>query len=193
MPVIKPTVSKELLLGVHQAEAMHNFIMETIPHDLILDTDEKTLVTALYSLVQEHHGAILYLLRTGRFDGSALALTRPLIDAAYRAHWIYSCARPEIIQRIRAGEDCYPGLLNMADAIEAKMATDGLFTSINPYIKALHGYTHGGLEQLGRRFDAEGHVRPTYRDGEKQGGHQKYDCAPYSSGHRLVSAYCRFD
>lgn len=42
-----------------------------------------------------------------------------------------------------------------------------MFASIAPYINALHGYTHGGLEQLGRRFDATGDVRPNYGDGEK--------------------------
>jgi hypothetical protein len=31
--------------------------------------------------------------------------------------------------------------------------------------EVLHSYTHGGLQQLGRRF-REGEVRPNYRDGE---------------------------
>jgi hypothetical protein len=44
----------------------------------------------------------------------------------------------------------------------------GFFAAIAPHIAALHGYTHGGLEQLGRRFDAVGNVRPTYADGAKQ-------------------------
>jgi hypothetical protein len=57
-----------------------------------------------------------------------LALVRPLLDAAYRAHWIYSCAKPEIIERIKAGDDCYPGLINMAEAVDKKMDTDGFFT-----------------------------------------------------------------
>lgn len=169
MPLVKPAVSKELLQMIERAEVMHGFIQTTAPDRFVLDTDERMLVVALYSLVEEHHAAILYLLRAGQFDGSALALARPLVDAAYRAHWIYSCAKPEIIQRIKAGENCYPrAFIDMADAIEEKMATGGLFTSIKPYIQALHGYTHGGLEQLGRRFDGEGNVRATYTDGEKQ-------------------------
>jgi hypothetical protein len=45
---------------------------------------------------------------------------------------------------------------------------DGVFRSIDPAIRALHGYTHGGLEQLGRRFDAAGNVSPHYSDSEKQ-------------------------
>jgi hypothetical protein len=37
--------------------------------------------------------------------------------------------------------------------------TGGLFSQVMPYIASLHGYTHGGLEQLGRRFDENGNVK----------------------------------
>jgi hypothetical protein len=164
--MLKPHVSEDLLKNIIRAEALHGFIQITSPDRIIIDTDEKTLVAGLYSLVQEHHSAILYLLRAGQFGGSALTLVRPLLDAAYRAHWIYSCAKPDIIERIKAGEDCYPGLINMAEAVEKKMDTDGFFTTVSPYIKALHGFTHGGMEQIGRRFDDVGNVNPAYSDEE---------------------------
>jgi hypothetical protein len=166
--MLKPHVSGEVLQAILRAEAMHGVIQVTAPDRFILDNDEKILVVGLYSLVAEHHSAILYLLRGGGYGGSALALVRPLIDAAYRAHWIYSCAKPEIVERIKAGEDCYPGLINMAEAVEKKIDSDGFFTSVSPYIKALHGFTHGGIEQLGRRFDDSGNVSATYTDGELQ-------------------------
>jgi hypothetical protein len=170
MPIIEPpAVSKQLQDEIDKAEKMHGFIMTTIPDKFVGDPEEKLpLVAAIFSLIAEHHGAVLYLLKSGRFDGSALALVRPMIDGAYRAHWIYSCAKPEIIARIRKGENVYPGLINMATEIEKKLDTDGLFVSVAPYINGLHGYTHGGLEQLGRRFDSTGtEVRPNYSDGEK--------------------------
>lgn len=169
MPIIQPpAVSKQVQDEIHKAELMHEFILATSPDEFIGDTDQKLLVAAIYSLTFEHHGAILYLLKTGRFDGSALALVRPLIDGAYRAHWIYSCAKPDIVVRIKNGENVYPGLLNMATEIENKIDTGGIFTSIAPYINALHGYTHGGLEQLSRRFDAtRAAVQPNYSDGVK--------------------------
>jgi len=168
MPIIQPPlVSTQLRDEIHKAELMHDFIAATIPDKFVGDTDQKILVAAIFSLTSEHHGAILHLLKAGRFDGSAFALVRPLIDGAYRAHWIYSCAKPDIVARIKNGEDVYPGLINMATEIEKKIDADGMFASIAPYINALHGYTHGGLEQLGRRFDAAGDVRPNYADGEK--------------------------
>ena len=168
MPIIQPPpVSKQLQDEIHKAELMHDFITATIP-DAFVGTDQNVLVAAIYSLISEHHGAILYLLKSGRFDGSALALVRPLIEGAYRAHWIYSCAKPDIVVRIKNGENVYPGFINMATEIEKKIDADGMFASIAPYINALHGYTHGGLEQLGRRFDATGTaVKPNYGDGEK--------------------------
>ena len=55
----------------------------------------------------------------------------------------------------------------MAEAGERNVDAGGFFLTITPYINALHGYTHGGLEQLGRRFDAGGDIRPTYSVGEK--------------------------
>src|SRR6185312_11121226 len=152
MPIIPPPpVSKQLQDGIHKAELMHNLIQETIPDKFVGDTDQKIIVAAFFSLVSEHHGAILNLLKAARFDGSALALVRPLIDGAYRAHWIYSCASPDSVTRVKNGENVYPRFTNMADEIEQKVDTDGMFASIKPYINALHGYTHGGLEQLSHR------------------------------------------
>jgi hypothetical protein len=167
MPIIKPpVVSQKLLEEISKAERMHDFITATIPDKFSNDTDRKLLVAAIFSLSLEHHGAILHLLKAGGFDGSAFALVRPLIEGAYRAHWIYSCAKTDIVLRIKKGENVYPGLINMATEIDKKIA-DGMFASIAPYIDGLHGYTHGGLEQLGRRFDAAGSVRPNYVDDEK--------------------------
>jgi hypothetical protein len=168
MPAYQPTVSRELLAQIDRAEKMHDFVLANVPDRLVLDSDEKTVLVALLSLGIEHHGAILHLLKSGRFDGSAMALARPLIDCVYRALWLHCSRKAEHFASVRAGDSPYPGLPNMADAIDKALpATDGLFQPLKPFIAALHGYTHGGLEQLGRRFDAEGNVRATYTDGER--------------------------
>ena len=167
MPLLpQPTLSTKLTQAIERAEAMHGFAIQSLP-DTFTDENEDSLVAAFYSITEEHHAAILYLLRAGQFDGSAFTLARPLVDAAYRAHWLYACAKPEIVERIRKGENCYPGLINMANAIEKKLSTGGIFTSIAPYINSLHEFTHGGMEQLLRRFDAAGNVRPSYSDADK--------------------------
>jgi hypothetical protein len=167
MPVIRPSVNTDLQSYIGRAETMHGFIQKTIPDAFNADSDETILVAGFFSLVMEHHGAILYLLRAGQFDGSAFALVRPLIDGAYRAHWIYTCAKPKIIARIGAGEDVYPPLPNMAAEIEKRIDSGGFFPLIVPLINTLHGFTHGGLEQLARRFDESGNIRPSYSEAEK--------------------------
>lgn len=141
--------------------------IENTPGTFIDDGKELPLVAGLYSLSREHFSAILYLLRAGQFDGSAFALARPLVEAVYKATWLYSCAKDRTIKRIRSGEQCYPSLPDMADLVEERMQSEGIFSYIVPIIKSLHGYTHGGIEQLGRRFDQHGNVRPNYPDEEK--------------------------
>jgi hypothetical protein len=168
MPSYEVKIDKEILEQIAVAETMHNFVLESVPQRFLTDTDQKTIVVALFSLVVEHHGAILTLLKLGRFDGSAFALLRPLIDAVYRAFWVHYCAKPEHLAAIRKGDSPYPRLPNMADEVDKHMTyTGGLFSALKPHIKTLHGYTHGGLEQLGRRFDTSGNVQPNYAAGEK--------------------------
>jgi hypothetical protein len=167
MPFITPCISNEVLHEIRTAEEMRGSILATVPENFLGDTDEKLLVAGIFSLVMEHHGAILHLLKGGQFDGSAFALVRPLIEGAYRAHWIYACAKPDKVLRVKNGEDVYPGLINMATEVEKKTEAGGFFVAIAPYIQVLHGYTHGGLEQLGRRFNSAGDVRPDYGDAEK--------------------------
>ena len=168
MPSYAVKIDNEVLEQIAVAETMHNFVLESVPQRFLTDTDQKTIVVALFSLVVEHHGAILTLLKLGRFDGSAFALVRPLIDAVYRAFWVHYCARPEHLAAIRKGDSPYPGLPNMADEVDKHMSyTGGLFAALKPHVKTLHGYTHGGLEQLGRRFDPSGNVQPNYAAGER--------------------------
>jgi hypothetical protein len=57
-----------VLTRIGIAETMHDFVLSTVPHDLLLDADQKIVIAALFSLVIEHHGAILTLPRTSPFD-----------------------------------------------------------------------------------------------------------------------------
>ena len=118
---------------------------------------------ALYSLVEEHHSAILGLFKLGAYDGSALALIRPVIDAALRAHWTYSVATPDHLSKIRVNKATYPNDINrIAAEIDKKMKTGGIFSAIKTYVPTMHAYTHGGFEQLVYRFDENGDIRPNY-------------------------------
>jgi hypothetical protein len=64
---------------------MHTFIVANTPSSFVNDSDRKLFVAGLYSLALEHHSAISYLMRAGKFDGSAFALARPLVEASYKS------------------------------------------------------------------------------------------------------------
>ena len=55
---------------------MHNYVLGTVPQKLLLDTDQKTIIVALFSLVVEHHGAILKR-GIGCQFGAEIALEQP--------------------------------------------------------------------------------------------------------------------
>ena len=65
-------VTETVLNGIRRAGGMRNFILQTIPDKIIVDTEEKVLIVALFSLVLEHHGAILHLLKAGRLTAARL-------------------------------------------------------------------------------------------------------------------------
>jgi hypothetical protein len=168
MPIIpQPIISQDLRQEIERAEDMYASIISNTPDVFVSDNDEKMLVGIFYSLAREHFTAILYLLRAGQFDGSAFALARPLVEAAYKAHWLYCCAKPATVARIKAGGNCFPPFSDIAELIEKKMDAEGIFTFIAPLIKSLHGFTHGGMEQMARRINEHGDIRPNYDDNEK--------------------------
>ncbi len=55
----------------------------------------------------------------------------------------------------------------MMEAIDKVSGAD-FFAGMKGNVKVMHGFTHGGREQLGRRFDAEGNLRANYSDDEKK-------------------------
>jgi hypothetical protein len=56
----------------------------------------------------------------------------------------------------------------MAEAVEKELPAGGVYSSVVPFIKTLHGFTHGGIEQLARRYDVEGSLVENYSDEEKR-------------------------
>jgi Family of unknown function (DUF6988) len=140
---------------------IHEFVWDRIHGDLP-NTLRIQLFAGFMAVVLEHHDSILVLLKTQKNYGSAFALMRPLVEAAYRAQWMYTCASDQELESIRDGRNLYPGFKIMADEIEAKYGTDNFFGLMKDSWKSLSGYTHTGLEQLARRFDHNGAVIPSY-------------------------------
>lgn len=132
----------------------------------LLRTDRDEIVIALASLALEHVSSVLLLLSTDENNGSAFALARPTIEAALRAVWLYVGATDDQVLRARTGhKKAYRSLSEMSREIDRIQLTDGLFEHLVSEADGLHGLTHGGLEQVGRRFDKAGDVVPTYDEG----------------------------
>jgi hypothetical protein len=165
MPPAQLRLTQELEKQIATAENMHNLILVTSPPSIKMDTDIKQIAGAYFSLAVEHQASILILLRQNR-RGSALALMRPFVEAVFCGHWMIFCSKPQDIKKLKKHKSPYPEFPKMADEVESVAKTSGLFSSIKKEIKALHGYTHGGMEQLARRFDSKGNLSANYSDDE---------------------------
>jgi hypothetical protein len=167
MAILQPDLSPELRAELERAGAFHDFVMKTFPGTFTVADDRVNMLAAKTHLADDLYGSILYLLCAGGpYDGGAFALVRPLVEASVEAQWQFFCASDETFRRAYAGEDVDPGLPNMMDELDKKIG-DSVFAGLRANVRTLHGFTHGGLEQLGRRFDAEGNLRANYSDQEK--------------------------
>jgi hypothetical protein len=167
MAIVQPHLSPELRTELERAVAFDGFVRKTFPDTFIPADDRVTMLAAKTHLSDDLYGSIIYLLSAGGpYDGAAFALVRPLVEASVEAQWQFFCASDETFKRAYAGEDVDPGLPNMMQELD-KHIDDPVFAGLRGNVKTLHGFTHGGLEQLGRRFDAEGNLRATYSDKEK--------------------------
>jgi hypothetical protein len=125
--------------------------------------DRDVLLIAYWALVFDYHKAILYLL-PAEFFGAAFALLRPIVEVTVRAHFALICSLEDLAKIQR---DEYR--INFKEIGPKIDQAFGLGTFMEEFLKgaskALHSYTHGGILQVGRRFDGND-LKPRYRDDE---------------------------
>lgn len=167
MAIIQPALTPELRNELERANSLHILVMKTFPSTFTPADDRVNMLAAKTHLADDLYGSILYLLSAGGpYDGGAFALVRPLVEASVEGQWQFLCASEETFSRAYAGEDVDPGLRNMMDELDKRIG-DTVFAGLRANVKTLHGFTHGGIEQLGRRFDSKGNLRANYSDKEK--------------------------
>src|ERR1700686_2673338 len=113
--------------------------------------ERNLLLMALWSLVFEIHRAILCLI-DNKFFGAAQALERTLIEATIRAHVVVMGSDDDVKQIVK---DTYKTNFNtIRGEIDNAFGTGTLFEKFLDEAArvALHSYTHGGMQQIGRRF-----------------------------------------
>jgi hypothetical protein len=125
--------------------------------------DRNTPLMGYWSLGFEIHKAILHLIELGLY-GAAFALVRPLIECTIRAHLvIFVC--DEVLAQIR-NDEYRTNFGTVGKEIDDAFAIGDFFQGFLRGAKdALHGYTHIGTHQLGRRFRGADLV-PNYSEGE---------------------------
>jgi hypothetical protein len=136
---------------IAQAFELHDWATQRLD-GLDISRDRRILLAvSCYDVAIEHHIGIAALLPS-RINGSAFALVRPLFETFVRGVWLRHCATDEQI-------DQYVGdRLNLKfwQILEAVEKVDGFGDGVLSGLKknawrAMNSYTHGGIQQAGRR------------------------------------------
>jgi hypothetical protein len=116
-----------------------------------------------WSLVVDLHSGILLLLHNENHS-PALALVRPLVEAFLRLHVAINGTENQLAA-LKNGT-YQTDFAAVGKQIDEAYRVEPLF---GPFLQnskdALHGFTHGGLEQL-LRHRVEGEIRPNFPDSE---------------------------
>jgi hypothetical protein len=118
-------------------------------------TDSRTLtVIGFISLLVEHQQSILLLVMHD-YAGSATALARSVVEGAYRALWINLPATDEEVKKFNEKDQIHLGFGEIAAALDGAYRLEkGFFENFKTRTwKHLNSYTHGGMHQIGRRFN----------------------------------------
>jgi len=122
------------------------------------------LVWAYVAIAIGHHQAI-HSLVTQHLIASASALLRSQIETFFRGLWVNAVATEEQVNAIRGGSDKpFPVFRQMAEDLDAFYGADGWLRGFVDHWATLNGYTHSGLEQLGRQFRDDNTLGPNYPD-----------------------------
>lgn len=122
------------------------------------------LVWAYVAIAIDHHRAI-HSLASQHLIASASALLRSQIETFFRGLWVNAIATDEQVNAIRGGsEKPFPAFRQMATDLDTFYGADGWLQGFADHWAALNGYTHSGLEQLGRQFRDDNTVGPNYPD-----------------------------
>lgn len=136
---------------IDRAFELHDWVAKHLD-GLDISRDRRILLAvSCYDVVIEHHLGIAVLLRS-RINGSAFALVRPLFETFVRGVWIRHCATEDQIDRYVSDKHD----LRFGALLEAVEQVDGFREGVLSGLKknawrAMNSYTHGGIQQAGRR------------------------------------------
>ncbi len=116
------------------------------------DDPRTVTVIGFLSWLIEHQESILLLVMHDK-PGSASALFRPVVEGAYRALWINLPATDSQLQKFNEKDKIDLEFGEIAAALDTAYAMGTFFQDFKARAwKDLNSYTHGGMQQIGRRF-----------------------------------------
>ncbi len=132
----------------------------------VTKTHRDTLALAYWTILFEYHHGILTLVRTGN-PTSAFALLR-VFEEAFLKLFLVVCGTDRQVQAIWEGT-YNTDFAAVGAQIDEKLGKEPLFgPKMKGQIKALHGFTHSGFEQLIRQLkklpDGSSDIAPNYAD-----------------------------
>lgn len=136
---------------IEKAFELHEWIAGRLD-GLDISRERKVLLAvSCYDVVIEHHIGIATLLRS-RINGSAFALVRPLFETFVRGVWLRHCATEQDIDSYVSDrlDFKFRQLLEAVEKVDGFQ--DGVLSGLKKSAwRAMNSYTHGGIQQAGRR------------------------------------------
>jgi hypothetical protein len=134
----------------------------------VTKTHRDTLALAYWTILFEYHHGILTLVRTGN-PTAAFALLR-VFEEAFLKLFLVVCGTDPQVQAIWEGT-YNSDFAAVGALIDEKLGKEPLFgPKMRGQIKALHGFTHSGFEQLVRQLkklpDGSSDIAPNYSNEE---------------------------
>lgn len=121
------------------------------------------IALAFASLALEHREAFLLLVTHGA-RATAMAVTRPTLEAYVRALWAFELASDEQLQGFCREGRYDPSIESTLQALRRKASPHGtMFEILRKHYGVLNDYAHGGGRQISRWLHASG-VEPKYSD-----------------------------
>jgi hypothetical protein len=126
-------------------------------NELDVPNDNRTRAAgSCFSIAQEHHHAIIYLIEAKLF-ASAFALLRSEFEAYVRGEWLSQCASVEVVEAFLRGKeppkiDCLLSELEMLDSFKQRV----LSQIKQKTWRSMCAYTHTGGLHVQRRNTEDG-------------------------------------
>lgn len=141
--------------ALENASRFMNSIDEKMNGIVIEGTFRARLFNGFLHLSLEHFGSIIQLVGSGMV-GSAAALIRPQYEALIRGLYFQECASESRVESFVNGEDPIT-LYKMVESLDEAFSIDNNpLSSIYAVLKnRMHAFTHGGFEQISKRYSED--------------------------------------